>query len=72
MRDSPHVWYMMARVRVDHRVGGAPVGYGRSDFNFPGAFFVRTRQGWVFVSERAFPELIDSLMKVFHLTPELR
>lgn len=71
MRESPHFWYVVARVRTDLQVGGAPVSNGRSDFNFPGAFFIRTRQGWVFVSERAFPELIDSLMKVFHLTPEL-
>ena len=63
---SPHVWYVIACVWAERRVDGSLVGHGRG-YDQPGSFFLHTKEGWVHVSEGAFPELLGALMKVYGL-----
>jgi hypothetical protein len=60
---QPHVWYVIAEVRADHRLDGSSMGPKGCDG--PGNFFLQTREGWVFMPEGAFPEFIGFWMKVF-------
>jgi hypothetical protein len=62
---QPHVWFVMAQVRADHRPGGkstAPRGYYSG-----GPFFLRVQEGWVHVPEGAFPEFIGWAMTLYGL-----
>jgi hypothetical protein len=63
---SPHVWYVIACVWADRRVDGSLVGHGRG-YDQPGSFFLHTKEGWVHVSEGAFPELLGALMRFYGL-----
>ena len=56
------VWFCTARVEYDR----IPKGQRRSVF-LAGAFFIKIRDGWVFMSEGAFPGFVVGLMKLFHL-----
>jgi MFS family permease len=59
----PHIWYVIAEVRASSRSDGSAMG--RNGCDAPGSFFIQTRDGWVHVSEGAFPEFIGFWMKVF-------
>jgi hypothetical protein len=64
---SPHVWYVIACVWGGHRVDGSPTGSEKHVYDQPGVFFLDTKEGWVFVPEGAFPELMGFWMQVFDL-----
>jgi len=64
---DPHVWYVMANVWAERRSDGGLVGGAGSDHDVPGSFFLHTRDGWVWMPEGAFPEVIGFWMKVFGL-----
>jgi hypothetical protein len=60
---NPHVWYVIAEVRADSRADGSSLG--RNGCDASGIFFLQTKDGWVYVSEGAFPGIIGSWMKMF-------
>lgn len=60
---APHVWYVIAEVRASARADGSEMGHNGCDA--PGSFFLQTREGWVHVSEGAFPGFMGFWMKVF-------
>jgi len=62
---DPHVWYVIAKVWADQRADGNAVGNGQKDYDVPGSYFIRVKEGWVHMPEGAFPELIGFWMKVF-------
>jgi hypothetical protein len=62
---QPHVWYVVAEVRASRRRDGSRLGVGGCDA--PGSFFLETKQGWVHVSEGAFPRFIGFWMKALGL-----
>jgi len=64
---DPHVWYVIACVWGEYRKDGSPIGSHRHDYDQPGSYYLNTKDGWVHVSEGAFPELIGLWMKVFNL-----
>src|SRR5512136_1232283 len=64
---NPHVWYVIACIWGGTRSDGSPVGSERHAYDQPGHFFLHTRDGWVFMPEGAFPELIGFFMKVYGL-----
>jgi hypothetical protein len=64
---NPHVWYVIACVWGGTRSDGSPVGSQRHVYDQPGNFFLNTRDGWVFMSEGAFPGLLGFFMKVYGL-----
>ncbi len=64
---SPHVWYVIACVWAERRVDGTPVGNSTRPYDQPGYFFLNTTDGWVHVSEGAFPEFMGFWMRVFGL-----
>jgi hypothetical protein len=47
------------------RADDSPVGTERHVYDQPGVYFPDTRQGWVLVPERSFPELMGFWMKVY-------
>jgi hypothetical protein len=62
---SPHVWYVTACVWGGERADRFAVGNGAHDYDQPGSYFLNTKEGWVHVSEGAFPELVGFWMKAF-------
>lgn len=64
---SPHVWYVIACVWGGHRLDGSSPGSERHAYDQPGIFFLNAKEGWVFMPEGAFPELLGFWMKVFNL-----
>jgi len=66
--ELPHVWFVVARVYADKRADGKAVGNERNDFDFPGSFYIKTGNGWVWVPEGAFPVLLGKLMEYFQIT----
>jgi len=44
------------------------VGNARDDYDFPGSFYIKVREGWVHVPEGAFPVFIGRMMEVFGMT----
>jgi len=64
---NPHIGFITARVWADSRMDGKPVGNDIHDFDFPGSFFLLTRDGWVSMPEGAFPEVIGLGMVLFDL-----
>ena len=62
---QPHIWYVIAEVRADRRADGSALGKGGCDS--PGSFFLNTKQGWVHVSEGAFPWIMGEFMTIFGL-----
>ena len=59
----PHVWYVIAEVRASARADGSALSSNGCDG--PGLFFLQTKEGWVHVSEGAFPGFIGFWMKAF-------
>ena len=57
----PFIWYVIAEVRTPLTPGE------RVHCQAPGSFFLQTRQGWVHVSEGAFPEIVGFWMRIFGL-----
>ena len=64
---NPHVWYVIACVWGGHRIDGSPTGSEKHNYDQPGHFFLNTKEGWVYVPEGAFPELIGFWMEIFDL-----
>jgi hypothetical protein len=62
---EPHVWYVIACIWGGTRADGTPPGSERHDYDQPGSFFLNTKQGWVHVSESAYPRMLGFWMKVF-------
>jgi len=60
---QPHVWYVIAEVRALRRADGSELGHNGCDA--PGSFFLQARDGWVYVSEGSFPEIVGLWMRVF-------
>jgi hypothetical protein len=60
---KPHVWYVIAEIRASARADGSALGHNGCDA--PGSFFLQTKEGWVHVSEGAFPGFIGFWMDVF-------
>jgi hypothetical protein len=61
----PHVWFVGANAYTDYRPDGkstAPRGYYSA-----GSFFVRVEDGWVHVSEGAFPAFMGLVMEWYGL-----
>jgi len=56
------IWFCTALVTMDQ----APSGYERSTF-LNGSFFIQLQDGWVFMPEQAFPELVGHAMSFYHL-----
>src|SRR5512134_2586303 len=48
---GPHVWFVTACVWAESRADGSPVGSATHDFDFPGGYYVETKDGWVPMSE---------------------
>ena len=59
---QPHVWFGTADVYMDR----VPQGFD-SDHYPSGSFFIHTQDGWVHVSEGAFPEFIGWVMELYNL-----
>ncbi len=64
---SPHVWYVIACVWGGHRLDGSHTGSKSHNYDQPGSFFLDTGQGWVNVSEGAFPQFVGFWMQVYGL-----
>lgn len=58
-----HIWYVIAEIRASARADGSALGHNGCDA--PGSFFLQTKEGWVHVSEGAFPGFIGFWMDVF-------
>lgn len=59
---QPHVWFGFGTVYLDR----IPRGWDRSQYE-SGSYYIHVREGWVYVPEGAFPELIGSLMELYNL-----
>lgn len=59
----PRVWYMRAWVFAGQRPDGKPTprGYGA------GSYFLLVEDGWVHMSEGAFPEFVGWVMELYGL-----
>jgi hypothetical protein len=60
---QPHVWYVIAEIHASARYDGSELGANGCDA--PGLFFVETKEGWVYMPEDAFPEIVGFWMKLF-------
>jgi hypothetical protein len=65
-----HVWFVIACVWADSRVGGSPVGSPTHDFDYPGSYFVDTHEGWVLMPETSSPLFVGFWMRIFGLAGE--
>jgi hypothetical protein len=63
--NQPYVHYAVACVWGGTRLDGSPVGSEQHVYSQPGHFFLDTRQGWVFIPEGAFPEVLGFFMKLY-------
>lgn len=63
---GPHVWFLTACVWAESRADGSPVGAPTHDFDFPGTYYVQTREGWVPMSEDA-ALFVGYWMKIYGL-----
>lgn len=61
-----HVWFVTACVWADERADGSQVGSKTHDFDFPGSYFLETKDGWVPMSEVS-ARFVGFWMKVFDL-----
>jgi hypothetical protein len=59
---QPHVWFGGATVYLDR----IPQGWNRTQYS-TGSYYIHVREGWVSVSEGAFPEFIGWVMKLYGL-----
>jgi hypothetical protein len=58
----PHVWFGGATVYLDR----VPQGWDRTQFS-SGSYYIHVKEGWVHVSEGAFPEFIGWVMEFYGL-----
>lgn len=63
---GPHVWFVTACVWAESRADGSAVGSPTHDFDFPGGYFMETKDGWVAMSENS-ALFVGFWMKVFDL-----
>jgi hypothetical protein len=63
---GPHVWFVTACVWAESRADGSPVGSETHDFDFPGGYYLETRDGWVAMPESS-ALFVGFWMKVFGL-----
>jgi hypothetical protein len=69
---NPHIWYVIWRVTAKNRAPcdpdnpGPPLAHGKSSEG-GGNYYLNTREGWVYMPEGRFPELIGFWMKVLGL-----
>jgi len=59
---QPHVWFGGATVILDR----VPQGWDRTQFS-AGSYFLHVKEGWVHVSEGAFPEFMGWVMEFYGL-----
>jgi hypothetical protein len=59
---QPHVWFGGATVYLDR----VPQGWDRTQYS-AGGYFIHVKEGWVHVSEGAFPEIIGWVMEFYGL-----
>ena len=57
---QPHVWFGGATVYLDR----VPQGWDRTQYS-AGSYFIRVKEGWVHVSEGAFPEFMGWVMEFY-------
>jgi hypothetical protein len=62
---NPHIWFVTARVWADQRADGHTLH--PNGFDYPGSFYLKVHDGWIYRPEGSFPELTGFLMRVFHL-----
>lgn len=60
---QPHVWFVTARVFADQRPDGKPTPHGYGG----GSYFLRVEEGWVHMSEGAFPDFVGWVMELYGL-----
>lgn len=63
---APYIWFVVACVWADSRIDGSPVGSSTHDFDFPGTYFLETKEGWVQMPEGS-ALFVGFWMKVFNL-----
>lgn len=66
---APHVWFVTACVWAESRSDGSAVGSATHDFDFPGGYYLQTKEGWVAMSEES-ALFVGFWMKVFDLAGE--
>ena len=59
---QPHIWFGGAQVYLDR----VPQGWDRAQYS-SGSYYVHVRDGWVFMSEGAFPGFIGWVMELYNL-----
>lgn len=59
---QPHVWFGGATVTLDRPLPGSDHDYIK---HTTGSFYLRVREGWVYVPEGAFPEIIGWAMELY-------
>ena len=59
---QPHVWFGGATVYLDR----VPQGWDRTQYS-AGSYFIHVKEGWVHVSEGAFPDFIGWVMEFYGL-----
>ncbi len=67
-----HIWFVTACVWAKSRIDGSPVGAATHDFDFPGSYFVDTREGWVLMPETSSPLFVGFWMPIFGLAGDDR
>jgi len=69
---NPHIWYVIWRVYADHRAPctadkpGAPLAHNLA-YEGGGNYYLNARDGWVYMPEGRFPDLVGFWMKVLGL-----
>jgi hypothetical protein len=61
-----HVWFVTACVWAESRADGSPVGSPTHDFDFPGSYFLNTKEGWVLMPEES-ALFVGFWMRIFYL-----
>ena len=64
---SSHIWFVIACVWAESHADGSPVGSSTHDFDYPGSYFVDTRDGWLLMPEASRPLFVGFWMKIFGL-----
>jgi len=59
---QPFIWFGTATIKLDR----IPPGHTRAEIG-SGSYYVHVHDGWVFMSEGAFPEFVGWVMELYHL-----
>lgn len=62
---NPHIWFVTAKVWAVTRSDGTPLH--AKGYDWPGSYFLRVENSWVYMPEGAFPEMIGFGMKIFKI-----